>query len=61
MTITMQNYALTWTDSNGTKRASAVAYDEPSAERRRLELATAGASGIAVVPVAVGQLPAISK
>jgi len=28
MTITMKNYGLTWTDPDGTKRASAVAYDE---------------------------------
>ena len=31
MPITMQDYRLTWTDAEGTPRASAVAYDKPSA------------------------------
>ncbi|MGW1616472.1 hypothetical protein ACWCQZ_44920 [Streptomyces sp. NPDC002285] len=40
-TITMQNYALTWTDPDGTPRASAVAYDKTTAEQRQAELENA--------------------
>lgn len=57
MTTTMLSYALTWTDPDGTPRASAVAYDETSAARRKRELEEAGATGIAVVPVKPGELP----
>lgn len=53
----MQNYALTWTDSDGVARASAVAYDKPSASKRRDELETAGCTSIEIVPVRPGQLP----
>lgn len=56
MTITMQNFALTWTDLDGTPRASAVAYDRKTADQRRDELVTA--SDIEIVPVRPGQLPA---
>ncbi|GAA3506604.1 hypothetical protein GCM10019016_137190 [Streptomyces prasinosporus] len=35
MTITMRGYGFTWTDPDGTPRASAVAYDAVSAGRRR--------------------------
>ncbi|WP_406132291.1 hypothetical protein [Streptomyces sp. NBC_00989] len=38
MTITMKNYGLTWTATDGTHCSSAVAYDEPSGERRKQEL-----------------------
>ena len=57
MTITMQSFALTWTDPDGTPQASAVAYDETSAERRRKELEAAGCTSIEIVPVKPGQLP----
>ncbi|WP_330358339.1 hypothetical protein [Streptomyces chartreusis] len=57
MTITMQNFALTWTDLDGTPRASAVAYDRKTADQRRDELVTAKASDIEIVPVRPGQLP----
>lgn len=57
MTITMQNFALTWTDPDGTPRASAVAYDEPSAGQRKSELEAAGCTRIEIVEVKPGTLP----
>ncbi|WP_037913334.1 hypothetical protein [Streptomyces sp. NRRL WC-3744] len=57
MTITMRSYGFTWTDPDGTPRASAVAYDEASATRRRDELEKAGASDIERVDVKPGELP----
>ncbi|WP_167738647.1 hypothetical protein [Streptomyces prasinopilosus] len=53
----MQNYALTWTNPDGIPCASAVAYDQPSADRRRSELETAGCTEVTVVPTKPGQLP----
>ncbi|MET8571850.1 hypothetical protein [Streptomyces sp. NPDC004783] len=53
----MRSFAFTWTDSDGVPRASAVAYDEVSADRRQAELEKAGATGIERVPVAPGELP----
>jgi hypothetical protein len=58
MTITMQNYGLTWTDPDGIPRASAVAYDKPSTERQKETLEGGGCSSIEIVPVTPGQLPA---
>ncbi|MGW0920051.1 hypothetical protein ACWD3J_13675 [Streptomyces sp. NPDC002755] len=57
MTITMQNYGLTWTDPAGTPRASAVAYDESSAQQQKAALETAGCGSVEIVPVKPGQLP----
>jgi hypothetical protein len=57
MTITMQSYSFTWTDPDSTPRASAVAYDRISADRRRDELEDAGATDIEMVPVKPGELP----
>lgn len=57
MTITMQNYGLTWTSPTGESGASAVAYDQPTAEKRKTELETAGCTGVEIVPVRPGQLP----
>ncbi len=57
MTITMRSYGFTWIDADGTPRASAVAYDEVSADRRREELEEAGATGIERVDVKPGELP----
>ncbi|CAM5514315.1 MULTISPECIES: hypothetical protein [Streptomyces] len=54
----MRSYGFTWTDPDGTARASAVAYDEVSASRRRDELEKAGASDIERVEVKPGELPA---
>ncbi|MEV5386265.1 hypothetical protein [Streptomyces sp. NPDC052721] len=51
MTITMRSYSFTWTDADGTPRASAVAYDEVCAGRRRDELEKAGATDIERVDV----------
>ncbi|WP_047121277.1 hypothetical protein [Streptomyces leeuwenhoekii] len=59
MTITMQSYAFTWTDPEGTPRASAVAYDKASADRRERELEATGATSIRRVPVAPGELPEV--
>ncbi|MER7053512.1 hypothetical protein [Streptomyces sp. NPDC000351] len=58
MPITMQNYSLTWTDAKGVPRASAVAYDKPSVDRRKTELERAGATDIDIVEVKPGELPA---
>lgn len=57
MTITMQNYGLTWTDSDGIPRASAVAYDKKSAERQKETLETGGCSKVEITPVSPGHLP----
>jgi hypothetical protein len=57
MAISMQNYALTWTDADGIGRSSAVAYDSPSAGRRQKELAAAGCTDILIVETKPGQLP----
>ncbi|MEU0030724.1 hypothetical protein [Streptomyces sp. NPDC006335] len=57
MTITMQNYGLTWTDADGTPRASAVSYDERSADHRKTELEKAGATSIEILPIKPGELP----
>ncbi|MFE2048035.1 hypothetical protein ACFXAS_05970 [Streptomyces sp. NPDC059459] len=57
MPITMQNYSLTWTDTKGVPHASAVAYDKPSAGRRKTELEKAGATDIDIVEVKPGELP----
>lgn len=57
MPTTMQSYSFTWTDPDGTPRASAVAYDRVSADRRRKELEKAGATEIVEVPVKPGELP----
>ncbi|MEU0061440.1 hypothetical protein [Streptomyces sp. NPDC006334] len=57
MTITMHNFALTWTDPDGIPRSSAVAYDKPSAGGRKQELEEAGCSDIRIVETKPGQLP----
>lgn len=57
MTITMQNFGLTWTDPDGIPRASAVAYDKPSVERQKERLEGDGCSDVEIVPVKPGQLP----
>lgn len=57
MPITMQNYALTWTDTAGKNRASSVAYDKNSADSRRAELEADGNTEVKVVPIRPGELP----
>lgn len=57
MPITMQNYALTWTDKDGIRRASAVSYDEGSANNRKVELEAGGATAVTVAPIRPGELP----
>ncbi|MGW7425832.1 hypothetical protein ACWGJB_38370 [Streptomyces sp. NPDC054813] len=57
MTITMQNFALTWTDPDGTPRSSAVAYDKPSAGRRKQGLEDAGCRDVQIVETKPGELP----
>jgi hypothetical protein len=57
MTITMQNYGLTWTDPEGIPRASAVSYDQASAGHRKAELEKAGATDIEITPIKPGELP----
>ncbi|MFI5649879.1 hypothetical protein ACIA71_01500 [Streptomyces anulatus] len=57
MPITMQNYALTWTDATGQPRASAVSYDQNSASSRKAELEVGGATDVTIVPIRPGELP----
>ena len=57
MTITMQNYGLTWTDPDGIPQASAVAYDQASAERQKEKLEGDGCTDVGLVEVKPGQLP----
>lgn len=57
MPITMQNYALTWTDAAGKGRASTVAYDKPSAEHRKAELEADGATDVTISSIRPGELP----
>jgi hypothetical protein len=57
MATTMQSYSFTWTDPDGTPRASAVSYDDVSAERRRAELVEDRATDIERVAVKPGELP----
>ncbi|NEA48454.1 hypothetical protein [Streptomyces sp. SID10815] len=54
--MTVQHFGFTWTDPDGTPRASAVAYDKTCADQRRDELETADCTQVAIVPVTPGQL-----
>ncbi|MFI5887017.1 hypothetical protein [Streptomyces sp. NPDC051554] len=53
----MTNFALTWAAPDGTRRASAVAYDEPSAAGRKKELVDAHCDDVQIVETKPGQLP----
>ncbi|MFF0018086.1 hypothetical protein [Streptomyces sp. NPDC005374] len=53
----MQNFALTWTDLDDVPRSSAVAYDKPSAVRRKQVLEDVGCSDVQGVETEPGQLP----
>jgi hypothetical protein len=53
----MKNFALTWTEPDGTWRSSAVAYDEPSAASRKKELVDAHCDNVQIVETKPGQLP----
>lgn len=55
--ITMQNFALTWTDSTGKAHASPVAYDKGSANSRKTGLGAGGHTDVKVVPIMPGKLP----
>ncbi|MGW7244280.1 hypothetical protein [Streptomyces sp. NPDC054804] len=55
--VTMQNYGLIWTDPTGAPRASAVAYDEPSAQHRKGALESGGCTRVEIVAVRPGELP----
>ncbi|MGW3195191.1 hypothetical protein ACWDBD_11520 [Streptomyces sp. NPDC001118] len=57
MTTTMTNYAILWTDPDGTPRSSAVAYDKPSADRRKAELEGVGCAEVEIVETKPGTLP----
>lgn len=57
MTITMKNYGIAWTATDGTRCASAVAYDERSAEGRKQELEGDGCTDVTIVEAKPGQLP----
>lgn len=54
MAIAMKNYGLTWTDPDGTPRASVVSYDKASAEQRKAELEADGCTDVEVVETKPG-------
>ncbi|MGW7087487.1 hypothetical protein ACWGH2_28875 [Streptomyces sp. NPDC054871] len=56
MAITMKNYGLTWTDPDGTPRASVCSYDKGSAEDRKLKLKAGGCTKVRVEETKPGQL-----
>ncbi|MCX5598481.1 hypothetical protein OOK29_10050 [Streptomyces phaeochromogenes] len=56
MAITMQNFGLTWTDPDGTPRASRVSYDQVSAEQRQQELVDAKCDKVRVVETKPGEV-----
>ena len=53
----MQNFGLTWTEPDGTARASAVSYDRPSAEHRMTRLEGDGCTNVQIVETKPGELP----
>ena len=55
MTTTMQNYGLTWTDSDGTPRATVTAYDNPSAQHRKEQPEGARATDIEIHSIRLGE------
>lgn len=55
MAIAMQSFGLTWTDRDGTARASGVSYDKASAKDRKRDLEEAGATAVEIVPVTPGE------
>ncbi|MEU2354338.1 hypothetical protein ABZ599_15455 [Streptomyces misionensis] len=61
MRIIMRSYGFTWTDPDGTPRASAVGYDQVSAGRRQTELEEAGATDIERVELKPGELPSMRR
>jgi hypothetical protein len=52
----MKNYGLTWTDTDGTPRASAVSYDKGSADSRKERLEASGCTAVEVVETKPGEL-----
>lgn len=57
----MQNFGLTWVNSDGTPQASAVAYDKPSADQRKTGFESVGSTSVEIVPVRPGELPAVQN
>jgi hypothetical protein len=55
MSITMKNYGITWTDPDGTPRASVSSYDEKSADGRKAELEADGCTKVRIVETKPGQ------
>ncbi|WP_190093254.1 hypothetical protein [Streptomyces melanogenes] len=53
----MTNYVLTWTEPAGEARSSAVAYDKPSAARRKQDLEDAGCRNVQIIETRPGQRP----
>ncbi|KAB1979449.1 hypothetical protein [Streptomyces triticiradicis] len=56
MTITMKNYGLRWTDSDGIPRSAAVSYDEASANGRKKRREADGATDVEIVETEPGEL-----
>ncbi|MFJ7963109.1 hypothetical protein [Streptomyces sp. NPDC096324] len=55
MAITITNYGLTWTDPDGTPRASVVSYDQASADDRKARLEAGGATDVEIVETEPGE------
>ncbi|MGW0905064.1 hypothetical protein [Streptomyces sp. NPDC002853] len=56
MAITMKNYGLTWTDTDGVARASLCSYDKASAEGQKEKLVAAKCEHVQIHEIKVGQL-----
>jgi hypothetical protein len=56
MAITMKNYGIRWTDPDGTPRASAVSYDQSSADHRKTRLEADGATDVEIAETKPGEL-----
>lgn len=56
MAITMKNYGLTWTDTDGTPRATVCSYDKGSAEDRKKKLEAAKCKNVRISETKPGQL-----
>ncbi|MET9535328.1 hypothetical protein ABZY02_33020 [Streptomyces sp. NPDC006649] len=57
MAIMMTDHVLTWTDSDGTPRASGVGYDRPSAGHQKEKLENQGCTDVEVTQAKPGVLP----
>ncbi|MFF1263854.1 hypothetical protein ACFVZT_44535 [Streptomyces sp. NPDC058321] len=56
MAIKMQNFGLTWADTDGVPHASVVSYNKTTAEHRKTALEAAGSTHVRIVETKPGQL-----